>query len=115
MKAGKLKALAVPTSARSPHLPDVPTFKEAGMEVAITTWFGLMAPSATPKQIIQRLNAEIAKELFNNGPMREKYLTIPGTEVLLPAGASPEAFAEFLTSQHEMFSNLVKVTGIRIK
>ena len=115
VKAGKLKALAVPTSERSPHLPDVPTFKEAGMEVAITTWLGIMAPSGTPKEIIQRLNAEMATGLFNNAPMKEKFLTTPGTQVLPPAGGSPEAFAEFLRAQREMFSSLVRITGVKVQ
>lgn len=115
VKAGKLKALAVPTSERSPYLPDVPTFKEAGMDIALVVWFALMAPSATPNQIIQRLNAVIAKGLFDNGPMREKYLTTPGTAILPPAGASPEVFAEFMKSQREMFADVAKATGVRIE
>lgn len=115
VRAGKLKALAVPTSERSPHLPEVPTFKEAGMDVALVTWFGFMAPTGTPREIVQRVNAEIAKEMFNNAPMREKYLTKPGTQVLPPAGGTPEAFAEFLAAQRDMYSGVVKITGVRIE
>jgi tripartite-type tricarboxylate transporter receptor subunit TctC len=115
VKAGRLKALAVPTSARSPHLPDVPTFKEAGMDVAITTWIGIMAPAGTPKDIIARLNATIAKDLFNNAPMKDKFITTAGLQALPPAGGTPEEFAEFIRSQMEMFSGLVKVTGVKIQ
>ena len=115
VRAGKLKALAVPTSARSPHLPEVPTFKEAGMDVAITTWIGIMAPAATPKEIIQRVNAVIAKDLFNNAPMKEKFLTTAGLQVLPPAGGTPEQFAEFLKSEMEMFSSVVKITGVKVE
>jgi tripartite-type tricarboxylate transporter receptor subunit TctC len=114
VRAGKLKALAVPTSERSPYLPEVPTFKESGMDVALVTWFALMAPAGTPKDIIQRVNAEIAKDLFNNPAMREKHLTKPGTLVSPPAGRPPEAFAEFLKSQRELFASVVKTTGVRI-
>lgn len=115
VKAGKARALAVSTSARSPYLPDVPTFKESGMDVAIVTWFGIVAPSATPKAIIQRLNADIVKEIFDNAPTREKLLAATGLQVLTPAAGSPEAFAEFLKAEHEMFSNLVKVTGVKVE
>ncbi len=115
VKAGKLKALAVPTSGRSPYLPEVPTFKEAGMEVAITTWYGMMAPSGAPKEIIQRLNGEIARLLFDNPSMKEKFLTRPGTLVLPPAGGSTDAFAAFLKAQLEMFSTLIRITGVRVE
>ncbi|OFZ98427.1 MAG: hypothetical protein A3H35_20445, partial [Betaproteobacteria bacterium RIFCSPLOWO2_02_FULL_62_17] len=70
VRAGKLKALAVATSQRSPYLPEVPTFKEAGMEVAIVTWYGLMAPAGTPRDIILRVNAVVAAELFAIPAMR---------------------------------------------
>ena len=115
VKAGKLKALAVPTTQRSPYLPDVPTFKEAGMEVEIVTWFGLMAPTGTPREIVQRLNTVLARDLFGNASMRDKYLITPGTLALPPAGASPEVFGEFLKAQREMYAGVVKVTGVRIE
>ena len=115
VKAGKFKALAVATSHRSPYLPEVPTFKEAGMEVAIVTWYGLMAPVGTPRDVVQRVNAVVAAELFGNAAMRDKYLTTPGTQVEPPAGASIEAFAEFLKAQREMYARVVKVAGIKVE
>ena len=115
VKAGKLRALAVPTSERLPILPDVPTFKEAGMELAIITWYGIMAPVATPKEIVQRVNATIARDLFGNAMLVEKFLNKPGTSVLAPAGGSVEAFAQFVKDQREMFSSVVKITGVRVQ
>ncbi len=115
VRAGKFKALAVASNERSPYLPDVPTFKEAGMDIAIITWFGMMAPTGTPREVVQRLNTVLAKDLFGNAAMRDKYLTTPGTQVSPPAGASPEAFAEFLKAQREMYAGIVKVTGVRIE
>ena len=59
IKEGKLKALAVTTAKRSSALPNVPTLQEAGItNIAIGTWFGLLAPAATPKPVVARLNAE---------------------------------------------------------
>ena len=115
IRAGKLKALAVATSARSPYLPEVPTFKEAGMEFAILTWYGLMAPVRTPREIVQRINAVIAAELFAVPAMRDKYLSTPGTQVDPPAGASPEAFADFLKAQRDMYARVVKAAGIKVE
>src|SRR4029077_18635093 len=60
IKAGKLRALAVTTAKRSSALPDVPTLAEAGLKVFdIGTWFGVLAPAATPKDILTRLNTEM--------------------------------------------------------
>jgi len=114
VKAGKAKALAVvgPTS-RSPILPDVPTWNEAGMELNIATWFGLFAPTGTPRDVIARLNGELAKGLFNNPQAREKFLTGIGMAVEPPAGGTPEALGALVTAEHEKLTKLVKLIGIK--
>ena len=62
IKGGKLRALAVTTAKRSSALPDVPTLEEAGLKgFDIGTWFGVLAPAATPKDIVARLNTEMVK------------------------------------------------------
>jgi tripartite-type tricarboxylate transporter receptor subunit TctC len=61
IKGGTLRALAVTTEARRPEAPDVPTFKEAGYDLAASTWFSLEAPKGTPKDIVARLNQEIVR------------------------------------------------------
>lgn len=114
VKAGKAKALAVVgPSARSPILPEVPTWKEAGMEMNIATWFGLYAPSGTPRDIIQRLNAELGKGLFNNAAAKEKFLTGIGMSVEAPAGGSPEALAALGRAELEKLGGIVKTIGIK--
>ena len=59
-KAGKVKILAVSTAQRSPYLPDVPTLKESGIDVEADAWNGLIAPGATPKSIIDKINKDVA-------------------------------------------------------
>ena len=114
VKAGKAKALAVVgPSSRSPILPEVPTWKEAGMELNIATWFGLFAPAGTPRDVVSRLNGELAKGLFNNPAAREKYLTGIGMAVEPPAGGSPEQLGALVVSEHEKLSQLVKLIGIK--
>lgn len=114
VKAGKAKALAVVgPSERSPILPEVPTWKEAGMEMNIATWFGLYAPSGTPRDIIGRLNAELSKGLFNNAGAREKFLTGIGMSVEAPAGGTPEALAALGRAELEKLGNIVKTIGIK--
>ena len=62
IKAGKLRALAITTNKRSPALPDVPTLDEVGLKgFNLGTWFGVLAPAGTPKEIVSRLNLEMVK------------------------------------------------------
>jgi tripartite-type tricarboxylate transporter receptor subunit TctC len=114
VKAGKAKALAVvgPTQ-RSPILPDVPTWSEAGMELNIATWFGLFAPTGTPREAITRLNGELAKGLFNTPAMKEKFLTGLGMAVEPPAGGTPEQLGALVAAEHEKLTKLVKLIGIK--
>ena len=60
VKAGKIRALAVTTSTRSPDLPDVPTLKEVGIDIDITNWNGFFLPAGTPQPIVDKLTAGIA-------------------------------------------------------
>lgn len=114
VQSGKVKALAVVGPAkRSPILPEVPTWKEAGMELNIATWFGLFTPTGTPREVISRLNGELAKGLFNNPAAREKYLTGIGMSVEPPAGGSPEQLGALVVAEHEKLSKLVKLIGIK--
>jgi tripartite-type tricarboxylate transporter receptor subunit TctC len=114
VKAGKAKALAVVgPSERSPILPDVPTWKEVGLELNIATWFGLFAPTGTPREIIQRLNGELVKGMFNNPQVKEKFLTGIGMAVEPPAGGTPEALGALVRAEYDKLSKLVKIVGIK--
>ena len=115
MSAGKVKVLAVNTEARFPRLPNVPTFRESGMELAIVTWFGMLAPAGTPREILLRLNSEISKEFINNAALKEKYLSAAGIEVFAPTGGSIEAFNEFLKREQAMYVGAVKAAGVSIE
>src|SRR5690606_40769658 len=68
VKSGKLRALAVTTDQRSAALPDVPTLAEAGLKgFNLGTWFGVLAPAATPPEVVARLNAEMVKIIKSPG------------------------------------------------
>lgn len=114
LKSGKLKALAQSGEIRSQYLPDVPTFKEAGMELSLRNWFGLFAPAGTPRDIVQRLNAEVGRNLLRNQGLRERYLEAQGLAMELPVGESPDAFAAFLKADRAYYANIIKTTGIRL-
>ena len=110
VKAGKLKALAVTTAERSKLAPDLPTMAEAGMPgFDISTWFGLLAPAGTPKDVIAKWNAEVVK-ILNSPDMRER-LTAQGAE---PAPTTPEQFVAFIQSEIPKYARIVKISGAKV-
>jgi len=110
IKAGKLRALAVTTNKRSAALPDVPTLDEAGLKgFNLGTWFGILAPAATPKDIVLRLNSELVK-IVNSPDFRKKMEDI-GAE---PVGNTPEQMARQIAEDTERFAKLVKDAKVAI-
>ena len=111
IKAGKLRALAVTTIKRSPALPDVPTLDEAGLKgFDLGTWFGILAPAATPKEVVTRLNTEMVK-IINSTEFRKKMADI-GAE---PIGNTPEQMASQIKEDTERFAKLVKDAKVSLE
>jgi tripartite-type tricarboxylate transporter receptor subunit TctC len=111
IKSGKLRALAVTTAKRSSALPDVPTLDEAGLKgFNIGTWFGVLAPVATPKDIVARLNVEMVK-VIQSADFRRRMDEI-GAE---PIGNSAEQMAQQIKSETEKFAKLVKDAKVTIE
>ena len=107
LKGGKLRALAVTGSKRSPMLPDLPTIAEAGVRgYEVTGWYGVFAPSGTPRRIVLRLNAEIARVL--KLPDVSQRLTAEGAEIMVN---TPEQFAAFIKAEMAKWSKAVKLSG----
>jgi tripartite-type tricarboxylate transporter receptor subunit TctC len=111
IRSGKLRALAVTTARRSSALPDVPTLDEAGLKgFDIGTWFGVLAPAATPKDILARLNTEMVKVI--QSPEFRKRMDEIGAE---PIGNSAEQMAAQIRSETEKFAKLVKDAKVTIE
>ncbi|MDD2545944.1 MAG: tripartite tricarboxylate transporter substrate binding protein [Burkholderiaceae bacterium] len=111
VKAGKLRPLAVTTATRSPALPDVPTLQEAGLkDFNIGTWFGVLAPAGTPKEVVARLNAEMVKVI--RSPEFGKRMNDIGAQ---PMGNSPEEMARQIREETEKFAALVKAGHITVE
>jgi tripartite-type tricarboxylate transporter receptor subunit TctC len=111
IKAGKLRPLAVTTARRSAALPDVPTLEEAGLKgFNIGTWFGVLAPAATPKDIVARLNTEMVKVI--QSPEFRKRMDEIGAE---PIGNSAEQMAAQIKGETEKFAKLVKDAKVTIE
>ena len=111
IKGGKLRALAVTTAKRASALPDVPTLDEAGVKgIHIGTWFGVLAPAATPKEIVDRLNAEMVKAIHS--PEFKKRMDEIGAE---PVGDTEEQMAAQVKSETDKFAKLVRDAKVTIE
>ena len=111
IKGGKLRPLAVTTAKRSSALPDVPTLDEAGLKgFDIGTWFGVLAPAATPKDIVSRLNAEMVKVI--QSPEFRKRMDEIGAE---PIGNNSAEMASQIKAETEKFAKLVKDGKVTIE
>jgi tripartite-type tricarboxylate transporter receptor subunit TctC len=106
--AGNLRALAVTTKARSALLPDLPSLHEAGIPgYDVTSWAGLFAPAGTPKDIVDRLNAEVQKIIAN--PDAKAKIAVTGFDAF---SGPPDALASFVQSELANWGRLIKDAGI---
>ena len=110
IKQGKLRALAVTSAKRVDDLPNVPTINESGYKgFDAVTWFGLLAPAATPKDVIAKLNAEFNKALQT--PELRKKLGDEGADA---AGGTPEQFAALMKDEVPRWGKIVKESGAKV-
>jgi tripartite-type tricarboxylate transporter receptor subunit TctC len=108
--AGRLKALAIAARSRNAALPNVPTLAELGVPGVYTaTWYGVMAPAKTPREIVNRLNAEINAILLTP-EMRKRLLEFAAE----PGGGTPEDFAQFILSEIKRYAEIVKISGAKV-
>ena len=110
IKAGKLRPLAVTTARRSSVLPDVPTLDEAGLKgFNIGTWFGVLAPAATPKELVARLQTEMVRII--QSPDFRKRMDDIGAE---PIGNTSTQMAQVIRDETEKFGKLVKQAKVSL-
>ena len=109
VKAGRLRGLAVLASQRSPVLPEVPTATEAGLPgFEVTTWYGVLAPAGTPKDIVARLNREIVK-IMNSPDVKERLAVVAAD----PMTSSPEQFSLYIRQEIARWGKVVRTAGLR--
>ena len=110
IKAGKLKALAVTSATRATALPDVPTMVEAGVPgFEASSWFGMLAPAGTPREIVNKVNADVNKWL--SSPEAKEKLAQQGA---IAAGGTPEDFANHIAAETAKWAKVVKASGAKV-
>jgi tripartite-type tricarboxylate transporter receptor subunit TctC len=111
LKAGTIRALAVSSGTRSSKIPDVPTISELGYPKFKTiTWNGLMAPARTPKEIVNRVAAEVARAVKQPDVIQHM-----GNQGIDPIGSSPEEFAAAIKADIALWTEAVNAAGVRQK
>ncbi len=109
IKSGRLRALGVTGTKRAPGAEDIPTIAEAGVAgYEAVQWYGVLAPAATPRDIITKLHAGVVRAL-QNPEVRQRLLN-DGAE---PVGSSPEEFAAYLRSETTKWAQVIKAAGIK--
>jgi len=109
VKSGRLRPLAIAAARRDPQLPDVPTMKEAGIDgVEVVVWYGVLAPAATPKEIVQTLSSAVVRA--TRDPETRRRLLEQGA---VPVGSTSEEFSKVLREEVARWSEVVKISGAR--
>lgn len=111
VKSGRVRLVAMTTEKRSPAFPDVPTVEESGIPgVIAVAWFGIHAPSRTPKAILARLHDEAVK-VVREPSIRDRFLA-DGAD---PVGSTPDQFRAFVSNEIAKWNKVVKASGIKVE
>ena len=109
VRAGKLKALAVSSKTRSSQAPEVPTVDESGVAgYDVNVWFGVLTVAGTPREIVQRLNADVVR-ILTSAEVKERFAKM-GVDVV---AGTPEQFGQFLRSEVARWAKVVHDAGIK--
>ena len=109
IQSGRLRAIAIGSLKRFTAIPEVPTFDESGVKgYEATTWFGLMAPIKTPREIVARWNTEVGK-ILAAPDLKGRFIN----EGLEPMGGTQEEFGKFIRAEIEKYARVVVATGMK--
>ncbi len=109
-RSGRVRMLAVASAQRSPSAPDTPTLAESGFPgIELTSWWGVLGPAATPKEIVARLNTEIVK-IMATSDARERIAAL-GADIIT---STPAQFADYIKAENVKWGQLIKETGARV-
>ena len=111
VRSGKLRAIAIATPKRHPDFPDVPTFAEQGLpDYSINSWYSLHAPAGTPREIVNRLHAEVV-EVLKLPDVVERLKTLNAD----PGGMPPAEFDAFVRAELQRYGDVIRKAGIKLE
>ena len=111
LRAGQIKIFGIGSGKRLPLAPDIPTVTESGLpDYEATTWFGLFATAGTPREIVTKINTEVAK-ILADPQFREKFLA---PQMFEPIASSPEEFAEYIKAQTRKWAKVIREQKLSI-
>jgi tripartite-type tricarboxylate transporter receptor subunit TctC len=110
VKAGRIRAIGVASSTRSPALPDVPAINESLKGFEADSWFGLMMPAGTPREVIMKFNAEVSK-ILTTREVKDRLLAQGGVAV----GGTPEQLAQRIKADIAKWGKVVRAAGVKIE
>jgi tripartite-type tricarboxylate transporter receptor subunit TctC len=111
IQTGKLRALAVTGSKRSSALPDIPTLSEAGVPGYDSgVWYGIVAPTGTPKDVVMKLHAAFIKIL-----KQPDFVALLSSSGIIPIGSSPEELSAYMVKENIKWAKLIKSAGIKVE
>jgi tripartite-type tricarboxylate transporter receptor subunit TctC len=108
-QSGAVKILAITSGKRSALLPDVPTLKEAGIELEADAWNGLVAPAGTPEAILKKIHDEVV-EAIQSGELRAKF----AAQIMEPVGNSPAEFRALIDSELARWTPVIQAANIKV-
>jgi tripartite-type tricarboxylate transporter receptor subunit TctC len=110
IKSGRLRALAVTGSERSPFVPEIPTCVESGMPgLVAVNWWGVLLPAGTPKAVVQKFHADIVR-VMKDADLKERFAQL-GVDAV---SSSPEEFAAFMRAEAVKYARLIKEANIKV-
>jgi tripartite-type tricarboxylate transporter receptor subunit TctC len=110
IKGGKIRALAMTSASREPSMPDIPTVGETVPGYEATAWFGIGMPKGTPKEIIEKVNAEVNRALADP-KMRDRLAELGGA----PIPGTPEDFGKVIQSETDKWAKVVNSSGAKVE
>jgi tripartite-type tricarboxylate transporter receptor subunit TctC len=108
IQSGRVRGLAVTSARRSAAAPAIPTLHEAGIRFEGTQWYGFLAPSGTPAEVIARIQADV-KRAADDAGIRERLVSLGGD----PASSTPEEFAAFIKAENAKYAKIIEAGGIK--
>ena len=111
-RAGRVRMLAAASEQRIAMMPDLPTVIEQGVPGFVAgTWFGILAPAATPPELVAKISADVAK-IMNDAAFREANIT---RQWLIPVASTPQAFSAFLRRDYNYWKKMVEASGVKVE